>query len=527
MTETPERGREEAGGGSSPAVPAWFPGWARDLAEVFLAGTSCLFAIHGNVHDLVPVGAGAGDGGRRYLSLTEFLATQLFGRYDLVLTYDVGRGLRPLAGPDRERLGGMHRLLVRYGADPAKLAREPHVVLAAVDHLLNRALLEPASGEERPSVALIVEHAEFVAPAGEAAALSRDRSAQLVTLLNWARSPHFRGQNVAFCLVGERINAMNDRIVRSPHVATVEVPFPPEEARRDFIEHEAEGRPPGLGPYTPKALSRLTAGLTLQNLRTLLALGARAGGLTADRLKREKKRMIERECGGLLEFLSPERGLDALVGAEGAKRRLRHDARFIQEGRLEAVPMGYLLCGAVGTGKSFLAECFSGEVGIPCVKLLNFRSKYVGETESNLEKILTVLRSMGPVAVIIDEADAALGDREATGDAGTSGRVFALIASQMGNTRYRGRILWFLITCRPDLLPIDLKRQGRAEVHIPLFPPGTAQEAGDMIRALGAKNDVPLEEGVPDEDLAARGVGLSGADLEGVLLRAWRRALDQ
>jgi SpoVK/Ycf46/Vps4 family AAA+-type ATPase len=96
----------------------------------------------------------------------------------------------------------------------------------------------------------------------------------------------------------------------------------------------------------------------------------------------------------------------------------------------------------------------------------------------------------------------------------------------MGNTKYRGRILWFLITCRPDLLPIDLKRQGRAEVHIPLFPPGTSQEAGDMIRALAGKNDVPLEEGVPDEQLAAQGVDLSGADLEGVLLRAWRRALE-
>ena len=28
-----------------------------------------------------------------------------------------------------------------------------------------------------------------------------------------------------------------------------------------------------------------------------------------------------------------------------------------------------------------------------------------------------------------------------------------------------------LLTARPDLLPIDLKRQGRAEVHIPLFYP--------------------------------------------------------
>ena len=45
------------------------------------------------------------------------------------------------------------------------------------------------------------------------------------------------------------------------------------------------------------------------------------------------------------------------------------------------------------------------------MKLRNFRSKYVGETEGNLEQVLNVLRSLGPVVVIIDEADAALGDR--------------------------------------------------------------------------------------------------------------------
>ncbi len=78
--------------------------------------------------------------------------------------------------------------------------------------------------------------------------------------------------------------------------------------------------------------------------------------------------------------------------------------------------------------------------------------------------------------MIIDEADAALGNRQADGDSGTSARVFSMIASQMGNTRYRGKIIWMLLTSRPDLLPIDLKRQGRAEVHIPLFYPQDPEE---------------------------------------------------
>ncbi len=181
-----------------------------------------------------------------------------------------------------------------------------------------------------------------------------------------------------------------------------------------------------------------------------------------------KKTVIERQCRGLVEFVEPDHTLDLVAGQTEAKKRLQEDAQWITRGQLDLAPMGYLICGPVGTGKTFLAECYAGSIGIPCVTLKNFRSKYVGETEGNLQQVLAVLRSLGPVVVIIDEADAALGNRQADGDSGTSSRVFSMIAAQMGNTRYRGRIVWMLLTSRPDLLPIDLKRQGRAEVHIPL-----------------------------------------------------------
>src|SRR5581483_2237180 len=195
---------------------------------------------------------------------------------------------------------------------------------------------------------------------------------------------------------------------------------------------------------------------------------------------------------------------------------LRQDAALIARGQLEVAPMGYLLCGPVGTGKTFLAECYAGSIGVPCAKLRNFRSKYVGETEGNLERVLTVLRSLGPVVVLIDEADAALGTRQADGDAGTSGRIFAMIASQMGDTRYRGRIVWMLLTSRPDLLPIDLKRQGRAEVHIPLFYPRDEAEVSEMFRVMAKKNKVTLPDGAvppvkPDRHL-------SGSDIESIVI---------
>ncbi len=126
---------------------------------------------------------------------------------------------------------------------------------------------------------------------------------------------------------------------------------------------------------------------------------------------------------------------------------------------------------------------------------------------------------------MVDEADAALGSREMRGaDSGVSERVFASLAAFVGDTRRRGKVIWFLLTSRPDRVPVDLKRQGRAEEHIALFPPATPEERATVFEALRARLNVPLEPGVePAKLFAAAPADMSGADVEAVLVRASRR----
>jgi SpoVK/Ycf46/Vps4 family AAA+-type ATPase len=189
-------------------------------------------------------------------------------------------------------------------------------------------------------------------------------------------------------------------------------------------------------------------------------------------------------------------------------------------GRTDILPMGYVICGPVGTGKTFLTTCFAGEVGIPAVSLKNFRSMWQGVTEGNLERVLNLLKAMSPIVVIIDEADAQLGDRSSSGDSGVNNRVFAQIAQFMGNTEYRGKVIWFLLTCRPDLLPVDLKRQGRAEEHIALFYPDTDEERLGMLRAMQKKTGTQVQSEEVEQYFLEHCPTLSGADIEAVLVRA-------
>ncbi|MGH9314827.1 MAG: ATP-binding protein [Vicinamibacterales bacterium] len=506
--------------GSLAELPAWFPPWAAQLAELYFSGTTTAFVLHGNTYDYARIGNGEG---ARYGVLAEFLAEQLFGRWSLVLHYDLGRGLRVLAGRDEQRLKEMVTLANRRVGDLSVLPKEPAATFALLDRFVRANIMAPET--DRLSLAFILDQASYVFPSGEPGRLSAQASSQLVTMLNWAMSPHVKRLNMAFVLMDENLADLSERLTANPHVAAIDVPLPDVAERERFVQTVVDA--PALTAFSDfdtSSLAKLTAGISLTDLNVLIQSARESGRrLDAGVFRASKKRLIERQCRGVLEFIEPKWTLDTVVGHEAAKTRLREDAALLKRGALDSLPMGYLLCGPVGTGKSFLAQCASGEIGVPCVMLKNFRSKYVGETEGNLERVLSVLRAMGPVVVVVDEADAALGSREQEGDSGTSSRVFGMIASQMGDTRYRGRIIWMLLTARPDLLPIDLKRQGRAEVHIPLFYPTEEDEIRQMFVILAKKLGSRLS---PDDvpSIPQRG-HLSGADIEGVVGRAWRKSL--
>jgi len=510
------------------ALPGWCPAWAERLGDAYLSGTSCVFMLHGNVRDLVPVAALPADGkgaADAWGTVPDFLSREMFGRWDVVLGYDVGKGLRPLAGSDPTRLRTMAQWLTERLGNAANWPRDPDQAIAAIDAILERNLIDPP--EQRKRIAVVLDYAQYLAPAGDAAAGARGGAGRLVRILAWATNPLLRRVNVAVVLLTDALAEMHPRLVANPAVTAIDVPLPDGAERERFaLAAAAAAGMPAERTDAVKRAAALSAGLTLESLRAVIALSAREGTPPdGPEFAAKKKDLIERSCHGLVEFIQPRLTLDAVAGHEAAKDRLQADARAIRRGQLESAPMGYLICGPVGTGKSFIAECYAGSVGIPCAVLKNFRSKYVGETEGNLEHALDVLRSLGPVVVIIDEADAALGNREQGGDSGTSARVFSMIARQMGDTRYRGKIVWMLLTSRPDLLPIDLKRQGRAEVHIPLFYPHDQAEMDAMFTAMARKCRVPLAPGLPGPvDLS---LGLSGADIESIVLAARRKGLDR
>jgi SpoVK/Ycf46/Vps4 family AAA+-type ATPase len=231
----------------------------------------------------------------------------------------------------------------------------------------------------------------------------------------------------------------------------------------------------------------------------------------------------------LVRFKSPKTGLslEAVATHTAAKTKLRELAWLIRNGKRDVLERGVLLPGRVGVGKSFLVDCFASECGLPVMEIGEFRSKWVGDTELQQARILMTVRALGPVIVVVDEADAVFGGRESGGDdGGVSSRVFAAFAAHIGDASLRGRELWVAMTSRPDLLSIDMKRQGRFGLCVPLFPAQGPDDVAALFTTVARVKKITLSEPVVNhvrENLGQR--PLTGSDVESILVRAKERAV--
>ena len=419
------------------------------MRQVFKAGATSQFVLHGNVFDLVP--APDGKGGTDFVGLGEFLTGSMFQPFDVVIRYDRGRGCassRPTRSAQDAYKGVEEVFRFLKGVDAFRgaptaldavadkvekldlrdqLPRDPKRALEIVDRILafarRRTRVQDGKVVANPlKVAVILDYAHFIAPQGDPIYVA-DLSQTLIQIQEWAANPEVTSAFVATVLITENLADLNRSLAETPYSAKIRIPLPSADDIREFVldlvpdvkEFEKASE------VTREVLADKLVGLSRVSVRTLVRRALTSGErITGAYLTRMKKELIEKEAAGRLEFLESSRTLDDVAGHDAAKAWMREDALLLKRGRTMAIPMGYLLTGRIGTGKTYLVECLAGEIGIPCVEMKNFRDKWVGATEGNLEKVFSILHALGQVIVFIDEADQMTGKRGGgDGDSGT------------------------------------------------------------------------------------------------------------
>lgn len=178
-----------------------------------------------------------------------------------------------------------------------------------------------------------------------------------------------------------------------------------------------------------------------------------------------------------------------------------------------------LLSGPPGTGKTLTAEAIASELDRPLLVAgaSTVLSKYLGETERNVERLFQVSRARGAV-LFIDECDSVLATRDGARNGAWSVSMVTTLLRLL--ERHEGVVL--LATNRPETLdPAFVRRVGH---HLRFQLPDTAAREG-IWRGL-LPETVPVE-GQLDLALLARSFPLSGAAIQNASFRAAFRAAHQ
>jgi len=463
------------------------PGWARSLAELYESNAANQFIIYGNISDrmVLPPPPLPRLGG-----LSDFLLGVLLPRFDVVLSYDVGNGIRVDKG------GEMFSKWPHF-QESQKDWKAPRAAVETLTRYFRYCANLTRLNQSATQVGCILKNADLLLPALQGG-FDYDLSALASLIRDWSSDALLANHTLASFLLTENLNDLHPLIVNNPRVARMKIELPSPDQLLDGFRTILPACSVALADFSSDlpALAEQLSGATMGAVESVVKTKEhRKEHLASSDLSALKKDLLERDINGLIEFIETPRTLDDLYGLDKVKTWLRQDIELWKKNDVAALPKGYLLCGPVGTGKTFLVECLAGEASVPIVKMKNFRDKWIGSSEGNLEKIFRLIHALGRCYVFIDEADQALGRREAnSGDSGVGGRIYSMLAEEMGSSNSRGRVIWVLASSRPDLIEVDLKRPGRIDVKIPLFPTTTAREGFDLLRRLAQKRGLSIPD---------------------------------
>jgi len=275
-------------------------------------------------------------------------------------------------------------------------------------------------------------------------------------------------------------------------------------------------------------LIRALSGLTIGEIRRVIAQAiledGKLSGEDIDRVIRLKGQIIER--GGILEFFPLDANKFELGGFSRLKAWLEQ-ARigFSAEARAInlAPPKGILLVGVQGCGKSLAAKFIARQWRLPLLKLDAGRlyDKYVGESEKNFRKAVSMAEAMAPVVLWIDEIEKAFSSGPSEQDAGLSQRLFGAMLTWLQEKRQEV----FVVGAANDLnrLPPEFLRKGRFdEIFFVDLP--TADERKQIFSIhLGLRKQDPAVFDLAQVVAAAE--GFSGAEIEQSVIAALYRSL--
>src|SRR6185436_6291650 len=213
------------------------PPWSEKLISLYASAAANQFLLYGNVNDRFLLE------GRTLGSLYEFLTRVMMPRFDVVLSYDLGNGVRIDKG------GEIVQRWPAYRETP-ELPRAPRAATEWLTRFFRYSANLARLGQESYQIGFYMKAAHLVAPALPGA-LNYDLSALALLLRDWATDDQLARHSLVTFLVADNLHDLHPLLVNNPRAAAVEVPLPTSAELRDAIELLSKDHAPTLVEFAP------------------------------------------------------------------------------------------------------------------------------------------------------------------------------------------------------------------------------------------------------------------------------------
>ena len=239
------------------------------------------------------------------------------------------------------------------------------------------------------------------------------------------------------------------------------------------------------------------------------------------------KRIEVIKTSSVLGFIEPRISMDEIGGNKNFKEWYEETKYcFDPEARQYgvAMPKGYLALSAPGMAKSMMAEAIAKDLDVPLITLdmSKLLSKFVGESERNIDQAIQTIKQIAPCVLLIDEVEKALGGYKSSNasDSGTLARVFGKILNLLADND--NGIYTVMTSNNVKDLPPELTRAGRLDA-IWYFGLPTEKEREEIFNLHLTKRGHSVSK-ANLKKIAKETEKYTGAEIEQIVISAIRKA---
>ncbi|RMH16357.1 MAG: AAA family ATPase [Acidobacteria bacterium] len=446
------------------------PAFLEQLSEAYNLRRKSVVQLTGDVHGLFWSSAR-----QDFVGLEALLHAELGPKFNLV-RMDVASGvtffdeateaevIRICESPDGKEVPRSRDRLMKNLIERSK--HSPLAALVLLHGMIDGSHRARAAGETAKPICAVLQYAGALFPAGDFARLSELDRQRLVQFLHWVADPSFLEGPDLLLLINPVKSEINGKITALPATAHIEIQLPQIDERRSFVEHYRQ-RHPGLRfEGGRERFVRDSAGLTLANVKDLLEVAWRSKSMVGrDDVVREVNRLLEAELGEVIRIKYPQHGPEDVIGQQATGEIFR--AIFARCDDAETAVSAILVSGPNGGGKTYQLEAYAAASGRVVVELAGIRGALFGETDKLFELLRWHIATFGKILILVDEAHTAFGSIHAGDVHKTERRLAGNIIKMMGDPAFLGKVLWGLMTSRPDELDPDIK--SRSPIQVPIF----------------------------------------------------------